>query len=66
MNPNARVAGATTLAAAVITWAAHKLGWTLESYYAVVIAGGATSALLWVGKEGLRGVWQRILNGRGE
>ncbi len=65
-NPQAVAIGSMSLSAAAVAFLFHKLGWTLPDYYAIGVAGAAMTALSWVGREGLRGAWNRILNGSGD
>lgn len=64
-NPNAKVAGATTLLTSAILWLCAQRGWHLSEQWALYAAGGAITAILWVGKHGLKGAWQRIVSGAG-
>ena len=61
-HPNASVAGATTGLAALALYIAHRAGWNgLTSQDAVIASGALISAVLFVGRRGLKatlaGVW---------
>jgi hypothetical protein len=69
-NPNARVSLIAGLLSSVLIWAAHKEGWTLESYYATLIATGVVAGVLWLGRDiwagGLVGLFRRVWRGAGK
>lgn len=62
-HPNATITGGTTALAALLAWAASLEGWTVPDWAPVLAAGAIASAVLFVGREGLRGTWRRILYG---
>jgi hypothetical protein len=62
-HPNAAAAGLTSALAAALVWAASLAGVTVPDWAAALIAGAAASAVLFVGREGLRGTWRRLLDG---
>ena len=54
-HPNASAAGATTALAALALYVAHRLGWNgLSSQDAVIAAGALVTAVLFVGRRGLK------------
>ncbi len=62
-HPNARVAGLTTLLTLGIIWICNRFGVNLSQDWAAFAAGAATTAVLWVGKEGIKGALSRLWNG---
>lgn len=62
-HPNAATAGGVSAVALVIVWVAGRAGVTLSAEEGALLAGAASAVVLFVGKNGLRGAWDRIVNG---
>lgn len=63
-HPNATAAGTTGIIATIILWAAGRLGVHLPETVAVVAAGAAITVVLAVGRNGVKGTWNRIWGGK--
>lgn len=64
-HPNATVAAGTGGTAAVLVWLAQLFGLDIPPVAAVVMAGALTTAMLAVGREGLKGLADRLWRGSG-
>lgn len=66
-NPNAAVAGGGGLASVGVVWFLGNVYPHVEisAELGAAIAGGVSAVLLFVGREGLRGIVRVILNGTG-
>lgn len=65
-NPNATVSAIGTAAAALVLYLLDRFaGIQVNAYYATLIAGAVSSGLLFLGRDGLGGVINLILHGRG-
>ena len=62
-HPNATVAGGTSGAGVALVWLLGYLGVHISAEIAVVIAGALTTLALFVGRNGVAGVWRLIVNG---
>jgi hypothetical protein len=62
-NPNASLAAGSTGVGVVVIYLLGLLGVSLSPEVAVALGGGVTAALLFVGKNGLKGVWRVIWRG---
>lgn len=65
-NPNASTVGGVTLLASLVTWGAGALGYQLEPAVSVAIAGAISTAVLFVGRTGIRGLARMIWQGKEE
>jgi hypothetical protein len=64
-NPNAAVAGSTSGLSVALVWFLGNV-WphvALSAELGAVIAGAASASLLFVGRNGIAGLWNRILHG---
>lgn len=64
-NPNAAVAGSTTGAGIGVVWLLGYAGVDLTPELGALIAGGATTAALFLGRHGIRGFLRMIWRGNG-
>lgn len=62
-HPNAAVSGGTVTAGTALVWILGHFHVALTAEEGALIAGGASTVVLWIGRNGLRGVWNRIVNG---
>lgn len=63
-HPNAFATAITTAIAAGLLALAHRIGYVhLTGVQAIAVAGGVISAVLFIGKRGLRPVLSQIWNG---
>jgi len=65
-HPNATVAGGTSGAGVALVWLLGYLGVHISAEVAVVIAGALTTLVLFVGRNGLAGVWNLVKHGTGK
>jgi hypothetical protein len=65
-DPNATVAGGTTGAGVLVVWLLGHFGVNLSAEVGAVIAGGAATVLLVIGRRGIKGTLQRIWSGAGK
>lgn len=65
-NPNALVGGASGLIGAqLVLNIAKQFGWDVSPGWAVTIAAGASYVILFIGRNGLAGVWSLLKFGSG-
>lgn len=65
-HPNAAVAaGGSSLSVFVVWLFTNVLHWPLSAEDGAAIAGAVAALALFVGRNGLRGVWRRIVDGTG-
>jgi len=67
-NPNAAVAGGTSSLAVAVVWFLGNV-WphvALSAELGAVIAGGVSTVLLFIGRNGLAGLWEKIKHGSGK
>lgn len=57
------VAGGATGAGVLVVWLLGHFGVDVSAEAGVAIGGGTIAVLLFVGHNGLRGVWRRVLYG---
>lgn len=63
-NPNATVAaGGSGLSVLVVWLAGNVFHWTLSAEDGAIVAGAVASAVLFVGRNGLAGIWNRLMHG---
>ena len=63
-HPNAVIGGAAGIGGGeIVVEIADRLGWTLSTGWGIAIAGGITSVVLFVGRNGLKGVWRTVVHG---
>lgn len=62
-HPNAAVAGGTTGVGVVVVWLLGHFGVAVSAEVGAAIAGGAAAAALFIGRNGITGVWRRIVYG---
>ena len=62
-NPNASTAGGLTVVGVLVVWMTGHFGWSLTGEEQVVISGAITTSGLWVGKNGIRGLFKRFWKG---
>lgn len=62
-HPNATVAGGSTGAGALIVLILSKLHITLTAYEGLLIAGGIGTIILFIGRNGISGVWHTVWRG---
>ena len=64
-NPNATVAGGTSAVGVAVVWFLGNI-WpkvSISAELGAAIAGGASTILLYIGREGVAGLWRRIIHG---
>jgi hypothetical protein len=67
-NPNAATAGSTTGVTVLILWFLTNV-WPkvpISAELGATIAGAVATAALWIGRDGVCGIWRRILHGGGQ
>jgi hypothetical protein len=62
-NPNAAVAGGGTSLSVLVVWLLGHFHVALSAEDGAVIAGALATVVLFIGREGIRGVWRRIWGG---
>ena len=62
-NPNAAVAGTSGGLSVFVVWLLGRFHVALSAEEGAVIAGVAASVVLFVGRNGIGGVWGRIMHG---
>lgn len=63
-NPNAAVAGTTSAAGVFVVWLLGNVFHVdLSAELGATIAGVASAVVLFVGREGIGGVWNTVLHG---
>lgn len=65
-NPNAFVSLLTGVAGGqiIVNIADHVFGWSISTGWGMGIASGISGAVLFFWDKGLRGAWNRILDGK--
>lgn len=63
-NPNAIVAGGTIGPGVLVVWLLGHFGVNMSAEVGTVIGGAAAALLLFVGRNGLLGVWRRVWRGQ--
>lgn len=64
-HPNATVAAGGSGLSAFIVWiCGNVLHWSLSAEDGAIIAGTVSAAVLFVGRNGIRGLWRRIWDGQ--
>jgi hypothetical protein len=63
-HPNAAAAATTGGLATFVVWlAGNVFHWSLSAEDGAVIAGAVATVVLFVGRNGLKGLWRKIWNG---
>ena len=62
-NPNAAVAGTSGGLSVLVVWLLGRFHVSLSAEEGAVVAGGLASVVLFVGRNGIGGVWARIMHG---
>lgn len=62
-HPNATVATGTGAVTTAILWLAGKEHWKLPEWGAGLVATGVIGAVLFIGRNGVAGAWNRLLHG---
>jgi hypothetical protein len=62
-HPNATVASGTGIVTTVILWIADKEHWTIPMWAAAAIATAVIAGVLFVGRNGVAGAWNRLIHG---
>lgn len=62
-HPNATLAGSTIGPGVVIVWLLGHFGVDVSAEVGTVIGGAAAAGLLFIGRNGIRGAWQRLWRG---
>jgi hypothetical protein len=62
-NPNAAVAAGGTSLSVFVVWLLGHFHVSLSAEDGAVIAGAAASVVLFVGRNGLKGLWAKVWNG---
>lgn len=63
-NPNATLTGGVTGIGTLVVWLLGRFHVSLSAEDGSIIAGGAAAVVLWIGRDGLAGIWNRILHGK--
>ena len=62
-NPNAAVAGTSGGLSVFVVWLLGRFHVALSAEDGAVIAGAAASVVLFIGRNGIGGTWNRIMHG---
>ncbi len=62
-NPNATVAAGSSGVGVLVVWLLGYFGVDLTAELGAVIAGALSSVVLWIGRDGIKGVLGRIWKG---
>ena len=62
-HPNAAVAAGGSSLSAIVVWLLGHFHVALSAEDGAVIAGALATVVLFIGREGIRGVWRRIWGG---
>lgn len=62
-NPNAAVAGGGSALSVFVVWLLGHLHVSLSAEDGAVVAGALATLMLFVGRNGLKGLWRKILSG---
>jgi hypothetical protein len=62
-NPNANVAAGGGTVATLLVWILGREHVSLSAEDGSILAGVFSSAVLFLGRNGLRGVWRRLIDG---
>lgn len=65
-NPNAAVAAGGSSLSVFVVWLLGHFHVALSAEDGAVIAGVVASAALFVGRNGIKGLWNRLVNGSGK
>lgn len=63
-HPNAAVAAGGSSLSAIIVWLLGHFHVALSAEDGAIIAGAVSAVVLFIGREGVRGVWQRVWRGQ--
>lgn len=62
-NPNAAVAAGGSSLSAIVVWLLGHFHVALSAEDGAVIAGAVSTVVLFVGREGIKGIWKKIWDG---
>jgi prepilin-type N-terminal cleavage/methylation domain-containing protein len=65
-NPNAAVAAGGSSLSVIVVWLLGRFHVALSAEDGAIVAGVVASVALFVGRNGLRGVWRRLVDGSGD
>lgn len=65
-HPNAVVGSTSSIVGAelVVELAKDLFGWDISTGYGILIAGAVSAVVLAIGRDGVRGLWRRLLDGQ--
>ena len=63
-NPNATVAAGGSGLSVLVVWLLGYLHVALSAEAGAAIAGAVASVALFIGREGIKGAWRRLINGQ--
>lgn len=62
-HPNAAVAAGGSSLSAIVVWLLGHFHVALSAEDGAIVAGAVSAVVLFIGREGIRGVWRRIWGG---
>ena len=63
-HPNATVGAVSGVGGGqIVVNIAKALGYTISTGWGITIAGGLTAVALFIGRNGIKGVWRKLMNG---
>ena len=66
-HPNAAVGTSTGVGGgSLVIYLLGLFGWHVDNYAAVAIAAAVSGVALFIGRNGIKGAWRRIIHGPGE
>lgn len=66
-NPNAVVGGGSGASLGLgVVWLLGKAGVSLDTYTAGLVVSGVSTLVLFIGRNGLAGVWRFLIHGGGK
>lgn len=64
-NPNAAVAGGGSGLSVLVVWlAGNVFHWSLSAEDGALLAGAVATVVLFIGREGIKGVWRKLWSGQ--
>lgn len=63
-HPNAIAAGGSSIGGVLVVWLLSLLGVEIDGVIGAAITGGLATVALFIGREGLRGLFRRLWRGQ--
>ena len=63
-HPNAKVAAGGSGLSVLVVWVLGHFHVALSAEAGAIIAGAVASVALFIGREGIKGAWRRLINGQ--